>query len=81
MTRTTISLHESILEKVRTVARQSHTILGETITELLNLGLRMKTNRSSQGKKRFQLKSFSMGNPRIPLEDKDAVNAVLDRLK
>lgn len=79
MTRTTISLHETVLDKVRTVAHQSHTTMGETITELLNLGLQIKkARRHSQGKKRFHLKSFSMGTPRIPLEDKEALNAALD---
>jgi hypothetical protein len=53
--------------------------MGETITELLNLGLQIKkARRHSQGKKRFHLKSFSMGTPRIPLEDKEALNAALD---
>jgi hypothetical protein len=80
MTRTTISLHESVLEKVRLAAHQSHTTLGETITELLDLGLRTKTARHpARGKAKFRLKSFSLGIPRIPLEDKDAINAALDR--
>jgi hypothetical protein len=79
MTRTTISLHESVLEKVRTAAHQSHTTMGETITELLNLGLRIKTARHPpRGKAKFRLKSFSLGTPRIPLEDKEAINTVLD---
>lgn len=79
MTRTTISLHESVLDKVRSVAHQSHMTLGETITELLNLGLQTKKARHlPQGKKKFHLKSFPMGAPRIPLEDKGALNAVLD---
>jgi hypothetical protein len=79
MTRTTISLHESVLEKVRTVAHESHTTLGEAITELLTLGLQAKTTRQSpQGNEKFRLKTFSMGAPRIPIEDKEAVNSALD---
>lgn len=80
MTRTTISLHESVLEKVRTVARQSHTTLGETISELLTFGLQAKTARHASRKKpAFSLKTFSMGTPRVSLEDKEALNALLDR--
>ena len=80
MTRTTISLHETILQKVRSVAHQSHATMGETITELLDLGLKAKTARhASQKKTPFILKTFSMGTPRVPLEDKEALNALLDR--
>ena len=79
MTRTTISLHESVLKKVRIVARRSNTTLGETITELLNAGLQTKTTRNTtKQRQKFSLKTFSMGTPRIPLEDKEAINAILD---
>jgi len=79
MTRTTISLHESVLQKVRLVAHESHTTLGETFTELLNLGLQAKTvSHPARNRVKFRLKSYAMGKPRIPLEDKDAINAVLD---
>jgi hypothetical protein len=79
MTRTTISLHESVLEKVRNIAHQSHTTMGETITELLDLGLRVKKDRNPPRiKSKFRLKSFPMGIPRIPLEDKEAIYSVLD---
>jgi hypothetical protein len=80
MTRTTISLHESVLKKVRIVARRSNTTLGETITELLNAGLQSKISRTAtKHKTRFSLKTFSMGTPRIPLEDKEAINTILRR--
>ena len=80
MTRTTISLHESVLAKVRTAAHESHSTMGETITELLNIGLRAKSlQRPHRGREKFRLKSFSMGTPRVALEDKEAVNTILDR--
>ncbi len=81
MTRTTISLHESVFESVRKVAHASHTTLGETITELLTLGLAAKkTLQHQQGQShKFLLKTYSLGVPTIPLEDKDAINTVLDR--
>jgi hypothetical protein len=79
MTRTTISLHELTLEKVRAVAHQSKATMGETITELLNLGLRAKTAHHHSGRKRqFRLKSFHMGIPRVSLEDKEGLNRMLD---
>jgi len=78
MTRTTISLHESTLEKVREVSRQEHLSLGETITELLNLGLERKQSLSQPKKIAFRLKTYPMGKPKIPLEDKEAINRILD---
>jgi len=54
--------------------------MGETITELLNIGLRAKSlQRPHLGREKFRLKSFSMGTPRVALEDKEAVNTILDR--
>jgi hypothetical protein len=79
MTRTTISLHESVLKKVRIVARRSNTTLGETITELLNAGLQSQIARNAKKQRpKFSLKTSPMGVPRIPLEDKDAINSILD---
>ena len=79
MTRTTISLHESVLKKVRGIAHQSHITMGEAITELLTLGIESKaSHHATRAKRKFSLKSYSMGSPRIPLEDKDALNAILD---
>jgi hypothetical protein len=80
MTRTTISLHESLLNKVRQTAHQSHRTMGETITELLNLGLQENTTRDLKRLKKphFKLKTFSMGSTKVPLEDKEALNALLD---
>jgi hypothetical protein len=80
MTRTTISLHESVLAKVRATAHESHSTMGETITELLNIGLRARSlQRQQRGREKFCLKSFSMGTPLVVIEDKEAVNAILDR--
>ncbi|MBN1307545.1 MAG: hypothetical protein JXA18_06490 [Chitinispirillaceae bacterium] len=78
MTRTTISLHESTLRKVREVSRHEHIPLGETITELLNLGLELKQSLFRRKKSSFTLKTYSMGQPKVPLEDKEAINDLLD---
>jgi hypothetical protein len=80
MARTTISLHESVLSKVRQVAHQSNSTLGETITELLNLGLHAKTVQMQKLRQPqpFRLKTYAMGAPKISLEDKEALNAILD---
>ena len=81
MTRTTISLHESVLKKTKEEAKREHRSLGETISELLLLGLEKKHLHSETRKKPFVLKTYAMGSPRIPLEDKDALYDVLDGRK
>lgn len=78
MTRTTISLHESTLNKVRELSRQGHTTLGETITELLNLGMNTKRSLLKKTGKKFTLKTFALGKTKIPLENKEAVYSLLD---
>ena len=78
MTRTTISLHESTLNKVRELSRQENTTLGETITELLNLGINKKRAQLKKNRKKFTLPAFSLGKTKVPLEDKEAVYSILD---
>jgi hypothetical protein len=78
MTRTTISLHESTLHKVKKLSRQGHSTLGETITELLNIGLNQKRIQLKTTNKKFTLPSFSLGKTKVPLEDKEAVYSLLD---
>lgn len=78
MTRTTISLHESTLIKVKKLSRQEHSSLGETITELLNLGLERKRAQMKKTKNKFVLNTFAMGTPKVSLEDKEAVYSILD---
>lgn len=73
MTRTTISLHETTLAKVRDLSRSEQLSLGETITELLNLGIECKKAISQQKNGVFTLKTASMGQPKVPLEDKEAI--------
>ncbi len=77
MTRTTISLHETTLAKVKELSHNEHISLGETITELLNLGLKLKSSPSRQKRNVFKLQTHPMGPPKIPLEDKDAIHNLL----
>lgn len=78
MTRTTISIHESILNKVRELSLREHTTLGETITELLNLGINKKRIQMKKTRKKFTLNTFALGKTKVPLEDKEAIYSLLD---
>ena len=79
MMRTTISLHESTFKKVKELSRKMNTTLGDIITELLNIGLNKKRAQLKKPKKKFILKTFSLGKPKVPLEDKEALYALLDK--
>jgi hypothetical protein len=79
MTRTTISLHESVLKKAKKRAYDTHKTLGETITELLSIGLENTNKTPLKEKKRLVLPEFKMGIPRIDITDKDALFRVFEK--
>ena len=81
MIRTTISLHEATLKSAKRLARAEHRSLGETITELLNVGLHQREKQALAPSDRLALPEFSMGKPRIPLEDKEGLFRLLDEPK
>ena len=76
MIRTTISLQESVLKAVKRLAHDEHRSLGETISELLQVGLRQREKKSASGP--AALPDFSMGAALVSLEDKARLNQILD---
>ena len=79
MTRTTISLHESVLKKAKKRAYDTHKTLGETISELLTIGLESAEKSPPKRKNIFVLPEFKMGVPKIDITDKDALSKVLEK--
>ncbi len=79
MTRTTICLHESVLKTAKQIAHKEHRTLGETISELMGIGIRFKGRKPVRPQKRFTLKTFSMGTPHVPLEDKEAILSAVEK--
>lgn len=79
MIRTTISLQESVLKAVKRLAQRDHRSLGETITELLQMGLRQRESHSLPNP--AALPDFSMGASLVSLEDKERLNQILDEKK
>lgn len=79
MIRTTISLQESVLKAVKRLAQKDHRSLGETITELLQMGLRQREKYAPPNSAVFP--DFSMGAPLVSLEDKERLNQLLDDKK
>ncbi|MFH0921609.1 MAG: hypothetical protein V1913_14755 [Fibrobacterota bacterium] len=79
MTRTTIGLDESLLKQTKKIAQQEHATLGETISELISLGIQSKLKRTRLEPCEFTLPSFSLGVPIIPIEDKEALFSALEK--
>ncbi len=79
MTRTTLCLHESVLKQAKKLAHDKHKTLGETITELLSIGLQNVNMESKLKNTPFSLPIYDMGKPLIPLEDKEALSSLFGK--
>ena len=78
MIRTTLSMHESTFKALKRLARAEHRTLGETVTEVLNLGLGQKEKQAPAAERPASLPEFSMGKPLVSLEDKERLHQILD---
>jgi hypothetical protein len=79
MTRTTVCLHESILKTAKQIAHDEQRTLGETISELLGIGIHFKKRKVARSGETIRLKTYSMGSPNIPLEDKEAILSAIEK--
>ena len=77
MPRTTIDLDGSVLEGLRSVSRRQSKSMGQVASELLAPAL-AGAERASKGVPAFKLRTARLGEPRVDLEDKDALWAALE---
>lgn len=77
MPRTTIDLDPTVLEELRARGRREAKSIGTVASELLAAALHEATS-TGPPPARFELQSHRMGRPRVDLEDKDALWAILD---
>lgn len=78
MTRTTLDLDPSVLEELRRRGRGERKSLGALASELLAAALSTTRSRRA-GSEALEWTSGDLGTPRVDLEDREAVRAVLDR--
>ena len=76
MPRTTIDLDGSVLEGLRRVSRREAKSMGQVASELLAPAL--AAERSGAGTPAFKLRTARLGEPRVDLEDKEALWAALE---
>jgi len=77
MPRTNIDLDGSVLEGLRRLSRRETKSMGQLASELLAPAL-AGTERSGTGAPAFKLRTARLGEPRVDLEDKDALWATLE---
>lgn len=75
MPRTTLDLDASVLAELRRRSQQEGKSLGRVVSELLAPAL---AQRSGDGEDTFNWIARDLGRPLVDLEDRDAVEAVLD---
>ena len=77
MARTTVDIDTPILDELRRLQGVEETTLGRLISDLLAQALADRASRTAASGPSFRWGSQSMG-PRVDLEDKDALGALLD---
>lgn len=77
MARTTVDIDDPVLDDLRRLQRKQGKSLGRLISDLLSSALSQQKNTAPR-KKTLQWISRNMGEPLVDLDDKDAVQAVLD---
>lgn len=75
MTRTTLNLDPSVLRELRERSTREHTSIGALASQLLARELREEGERRPRS---FSWVSRNLGRPAVDLEDKEALNALLD---
>jgi hypothetical protein len=76
MPRTTLDIDTSVLEELRARQRHEGKTLGRLASELLATAL--QETEPDEAEQPFHWQSHHMGKPKIDLEDKEALWAILD---
>jgi hypothetical protein len=75
MTRTTLDLDPSVLRELRRRSRSEGKSMGQVASEVLAEALAEREPRPARS---FEWISADLGQPRVDLEDKEALRAILD---
>lgn len=74
--RTTLNLDPSVMRELRLRSEREHKSIGELASQLLARGLHQDDEPEPSS---FSWVSGDLGRPAVDLEDKDALNALMDR--
>ncbi len=76
MARTTLNLDPSVMRELRERSARERKSIGELASQLLARGLREESKPKPQS---FSWVSRDLGRPAVDLEDKEALNRLLDQ--
>ncbi|MEX1141282.1 MAG: hypothetical protein WD993_10450 [Thermoleophilaceae bacterium] len=76
MPRTTLNLDPLVMRELRQRSRRERKSIGELASQLLTRALREQERDEPPA---FEWVSRDLGEPAVDLEDKDALNALMDR--
>jgi plasmid stability protein len=76
MTRTTLNLDPSVMRELRRRSEREHKSIGELASQLLARGLHEESEPQPEP---FAWVSRDLGEPRVDLEDKEALASLLER--
>ncbi len=76
--RTTLDIDAMVLRDLRRIQREENRSLGAIASDLLAQALRARKEQRAR-KRPFKLRSFSMGAMKLDLEDREVVQALLDK--
>ncbi len=76
MTRTTLNLDPLVMRELRQRSERERKSIGELASQLLARGLRQEADPQPRS---FSWVSHDLGKPAVDLEDKEALNTLLDR--
>ena len=73
--RTTLILEEGCLEGIKNLARSQDRTMSDVVNEILAEGIQRRTAKAATV---FELPSFKMGEARVNLGDRDALEAAME---
>ncbi len=79
-TRTTITIDEDLLDRIKVRAARERTTVSSMIEEELRLGEARRAQQESSGRGRFRLPTFDLGEPKpgVDITDNAALRDLMD---
>jgi hypothetical protein len=75
MKRTTLILEEGCLEGIKNLARRQDRTMSDVVNEILAEGIQRRTAKAVS---EFELPAYEMGEARVNLGDRDALEAAME---
>ena len=78
MTRTTLTLEDNLLERLKKQALEQKVSLSAVVNDLLHRAMLARETRERNTKLASEWKTFKSGKPKVDINDRDALYDVMD---